>query len=96
MSIYGPIIKEALTNLGSTPDAIADSLRRHRIYGYRDNPNECPIANYLWMVGGKYPMVDGYISRVTINFNRVTVRAPSAVEKFVELFDSGKYPFLEM
>jgi hypothetical protein len=71
---------------------MAVSLRRRRIKGLINDPQDCPLAYYLTKAFG---------ARVWVNPCRIIVGGdvsitPSAeASTFVENFDNNQYPFLE-
>lgn len=88
----------AVTNemwgLGETPDAVADSLRKTGVRGYRGCCFSCPLARYLKARGFGFVTV-GVNSVVCVVPKETTKhRLPAAVLEFVKRFDDGLYPDL--
>jgi hypothetical protein len=88
-----------LTELGSTADAVADTLRAAQIRGQRAHPGLCPIAQYLAqkapsslrdvVVLGSWPYkVIAYVSDLEQPYEqRIEVLVPPPVETFIDRFD---------
>lgn len=95
-------IESFLNSLGSSPDEIAESLRKMNIKGKRSRSDRCPIANVLTkkLNEGSYK-VSGvvYYKPAKKLFRQreddVSVFTPPAVFKFISKFDQGFYPTLE-
>jgi hypothetical protein len=94
-------IIKALRALGRTESAVVKKLTALRIKGYKEEGDNCPIANYL---GRKIPSlkcnvvvdVSGCSQRSTcfddVRFANHNLRH---IGKFVVSFDSGEYPKLD-
>jgi hypothetical protein len=85
-----------LVSLGSEPDEVAQALRAAGIYGYRDEPASCPVANWLAQETGLSPHVD----RAAVELYPIPIgdegplvesATPLAVAEFVGRFDNGEY-----
>ena len=93
-------VRNKLRKLGSTPGAIAKSLRTLGIKGLQESQTRCPLAMYLnktliespgqwWMVGGDI------VQRVEGNDVQPFTRTPAACRQFIDRFDAGKYAYLQ-
>ncbi len=98
----------ALVDLGTTPDAVADTLLLHGVTGVRSNGGECPITRWVkrqvpevahlftcvvpW--GDDNLWIDDKFVIGQIGGAAVTIRLPVAVEDFIVDFDRGVYPWL--
>ncbi len=89
-------LAEALAALPDTADGIAAHLRAKGIRGVRENPDCCPIANYLSGTGGLYgPDVDpSRIDAFTDEGDAEQVCTPAHIAEFVRRFDDGEWPEL--
>lgn len=78
-------------------EGVAKFLRNRGIKGARDEPDSCPIANYL--SDGFYANVSGEVELVmdTHPLFAVTVEEnlTPAMDEFINKFDSGNYSYLE-
>jgi hypothetical protein len=81
-----------------TPEQVAAVLDRAGARGKRREPIWCPLHFYLSAVTGYGPI--GVAGNVTaVGFARrvhVTVKHPDVIETFIEEFDGGAYPSLDM
>jgi hypothetical protein len=86
-----------LQTLGESPAAVADSLLAAGITGKRDDPECCPVANWLRRETGAEPYVevDEAQLRGTRGAEAIEVKLPRAVRGFVEAFDFCEYLDLE-
>ena len=90
-------VADLLARLGTTPAAVADSLRAAGITGVTDNVFADPIANYLKASGVERPEVD--LEHVNLDAYEnpdmtdgpFRVRHPKAVREFLVAFDNGSY-----
>jgi hypothetical protein len=90
-----------LDELGTTPDAVADTLRARGIQGVRNTVRILnPIVRY---VTSQYPDARAVdlilVDRLRIVFasgEPTEVPVPEAVLRFLEMFHRGAYPELEM
>ena len=78
---------EKLEALGSTPDAVAESLREMGIRGRQGDIQACPLARYL---GPGYYVGANSFWRVL----GVSRPLPQACSRFRERFDARRYPDL--
>ena len=80
-----------LSDLGSTPDRVAQTLFEAGVRGYPGSSVACPVAKWLnqvspdgeWIVSSSESHCVGSGPAVLIN--------PPPVSAFVDLFDGGKY-----
>src|SRR3974390_3526118 len=82
--------------LGSTYNAIADSLATHGVRGVPGNHEQCALARYLQAVIGADPetvavSVPGPGGPVALSRGRpsVRLRLPAEVRAFIQAFDAG-------
>lgn len=97
---YNKIV-ELLSDLGSTPEAVAESLRGRNCKGKKQLARCCPIAN---LVRTNLNLAENEALTVTIggvlitnrySENVIFVTTPDPVMNFISAFDGGKFPFLE-
>jgi hypothetical protein len=87
---------DVLNGLGSTADAIAEELLAADVTGMREDPECCPIANYLTRCTDARPSVQReYVSLTWQDGSELEVRTPDPVRFFVAAFDSREYPELD-
>ena len=91
-----------LEEMGSTPDEIADHLRAAGVQGVRNtvrflNPIVRYVQQHVQVDAWSLNMIQGDRLRLTID-NRQKVEAviPAAVRLFLDAFNRGTYPDLEM
>ena len=96
-------INEYLTSLGSTPDEVADNLRRQGIKGIVGSKCHCPVLNAIYQAcpdfwsglqivnGARLP--DGRWSYcATLDDDQIMdPRLPQPVMDFIGAFDGGEY-----
>ncbi len=84
-------LRSLLSELGSTPDEIAKTLRKKRCKGGHGSMN-CPVHNYL---NRKLScVVEACPERIFAD--GVSIKTPKAISDFIYEYDcKGKYPFLE-
>jgi hypothetical protein len=87
--------------LGNTPDAVADVLRARSITGVRNAVRFLnPIVRYAHTkISGAYgiDLIQGDKLRIEFAKGEVTeIAVPGPVRRFLEWFDQGRYPDLEM
>jgi hypothetical protein len=90
-----------LDQLGSTPEAVGESLRRAGVRGDPFLVSRCPVARYLHAVVGAEPNVGKIkvgLYKTVINGPRwwrpMTIGLPLPVRLFVLGFDRGQFPEL--
>jgi len=92
-----PSPKDFLRSLGDTKEAVAESLRRLGVCGYRDDSLECPIANALREhaeipFNAKHIRVLG--DRITYENTDFIVHSacntPKPVKDFIKSFDKSE------
>lgn len=82
-----------IEQLGDDPLVMAAKLEELGIRGVRSNGEKCPLANYLRRNGYTSLMVGDteiFLDEV------VNCELPEAAEEFVEFFDGGHFPQLEI
>lgn len=85
-------IADYLAALGSTADAVAETLRRLGITGRPRAVNHCPVANYLREHAGMaHPNVS---PRAVTTRNEHVTYVPAPVAGFIRAFDLGYFPDL--
>ena len=90
---------DAVAKLGTTPDAVAETLTLHNALGKRHHSCECPVSRYLLDACGASKVMTtlataqifysdswGYVE---------AIKLPRPVYEFIIAFDSGDYPQLE-
>lgn len=89
-------LEGTLAALPPDADEIAALFSNEGITGRRDNPCDCPVANYLSSEGVVAPSVGiTHASGFSRAFEQyATVDVPSHVRQFIAAFDSGRYPEL--
>ena len=84
-------LTDALRALGRlSPDEIAALLHDHGVTGDIGSHSACPLAHYLTRVTGE-------ATSVGLSFafrGEVDVVLPQSTQRFVDRFDTGRYPFL--
>ena len=98
--ITSETIVAALSELGNTPEDIRASLCSQGIVG-DNSPGTCPIAAYL---SNKFPNAYPAVTDIEIDVDifqddryvTLHIQTPGPVEQFVDNFDNGKYPELEL
>jgi hypothetical protein len=87
----------ALAELGSTSKAVAMSLRRLRVKGFRMRCRCCPIARHLARsFKGCEVRVDGTTIWLTWQspWAVIVVAVPQPIRKFINRFDNGEFDYL--
>ena len=99
MTALADQIRDALAELGDSPDAIADRLRELDITGSMHGGGDtCPLYVYLhrafpdvsWVTGSEVLVGKGPIGMSS----QVVARLPVAAQEFVHAFDDDVYPDL--
>lgn len=86
----------ALRSLGDSPNKIANKLAKLGIVGEREESDRCPIAFFIRShAPGKSITVCSDEIEIT-NGEEISITPPAAVTRFVEQFDNGKFPELEL
>lgn len=93
-------MRAKLEALGKTSDDVAAALTVLGIKGVPISANKCPVRNYMMRA-----LEDANAQKTTCSVSPFQVRAsngitavtdlPEPVRAFVNLFDSGEYPFLK-
>lgn len=92
MDVFQKQVDKAVKKLGKTPQQMAKSLQTRKIKGHAGDPNSCPLANYLMR---EFGVDTADVSDEGVSANGVEIPATSVVNKFIVLFDAGKFPKLE-
>lgn len=97
-------VHEYLLSLGKTPDQVAETLQAQGIKGYRASADSCPLANALNAHYGAG--VQAFVTHTDVTLARYPVASdanndylivnPLQIAEFVEAFDRGVYPELEL
>jgi hypothetical protein len=85
-----PRVIEAITDLGDTPDAIADRLRA---LGIKGRPGACdtsPLARFIQTIPGAGDAYAGY-DTVDLRNGEAPLDLPEAAVEFGARFDRGVY-----
>jgi hypothetical protein len=93
-------ISQTLEAMGSTPDQVADAVRRMRVVGLRDSTSFMnPVVRYLnrnLNIGGKLEVgAGGTVLRLMYDGRLTQVTLPVPVQVFLDGFHRGLYPDLE-
>ncbi len=93
-------ISRKLEALGSTPDQVAETLRRERIQGMRDSTSFMnPVVRHLnrtLTIGGRLEVgAGGTVLRLQLEGKVQEVPLPVPVQAFLDCFHPGLYPDLE-
>jgi hypothetical protein len=92
-------LKSALTALGTTADAVARNLDAMGFRGCKNSESNCPVANYLLASisdACRARVLCGFVDVFDSDEDRISAEWPSAVDEFIELFDNGRLPSLEV
>lgn len=81
-------VRTALKQLGFSPEEVAHSLMELGIKGKIHDADHCPLAVYLLRQGARFITVHAHC----LEFERLKVRTPSAIARFISLFDAGRWP----
>lgn len=88
-------IREALVDLGDTPEKMRVSLRERGVKGVTCEPNACVLAEYLREEFGRECSVQiGDRVSVGVANESFTIRTDAIVDAFIENFDNNQYPEL--
>lgn len=91
------LVKATLKELGSSPDAVAASLRMRKIRGRESSARRCPLAVYLNKSLGVSGLESLVGDVVEIQLAGSTIGAIwNPQKRFINRFDAGRYPFLKM
>jgi hypothetical protein len=93
-------IELALAALGSTPTAVAETLRAAGVAGRRDSPSvQNVLVRYLNRtvdIGGRLEVgASGEVVYLYRGGSAVSFRVPDPVREFLAAFHRGDYPDLE-
>jgi hypothetical protein len=93
-------IGQLLEALGSTPDKVAEALRRARVRGLRDSTSFMnPVVRHLnrtLNIGGRLEVgAGGTVLRLQRGGEVKEVPLPLPVQAFLDCFHRGLYPDLE-
>lgn len=87
-------VTAALTQLGDTPDQVADELYAKEIKGFRGCPGSCPVARFVCTLDGvAYAEVTEESAWLMPDEGETACRVtlPGPVTEFVVNFDQGVY-----
>jgi hypothetical protein len=93
-------LNEYLTALGTTSEAVAESLRKQGVKGLQRSIYKCPVLNALYKAVPNYwpglRILGGPLNyRATLNDDQIMDPVlPKPVVAFIRDFDEGKYPDL--
>jgi len=92
------MIIEAIEALGPDKQSVVAKLEELGIKGRRSQACECPITKYLESKGLRYvgTASDSLCFDAAEGDIALTVNTTSAVKYFIQDFDMGKYPELEL
>lgn len=93
-----PAVTQAFAELGDTPEAVADTLARRGIKGFRNNIEHNPLAQMLRHIAGSDAAVEVHprSAFVANGYDIVIVDLPSAVRNFYLEFEYGLHPGLDV
>lgn len=89
-------VEGALAYLGDTSGLVACTLQAggYRYRGVRSNSHLCPVA--LWL-RERFEEVDSIsVGRVFVRVGTLVVDTPIPITTFIDCFDDGAYPRLEL
>lgn len=87
-------LEQALAELPDTADGIAAYLIEQECHGKRKAGLRCPIANFLRGTG---EFDDPFVDRAVVySDERYSVPTPQHVSAFVDRFDAGEWPELDI
>jgi hypothetical protein len=99
-------LKQALEALGNAGAEVGASLEAFGVKGERHYCKTCPVAKYLLMVFPDAEEVEVHdetcrvirtvVDYVNVDHEAINAETPLAVATFVEDFDNGYYPQLEV
>lgn len=84
-------VMDRLADLGDSAEQVADALAEKGITGQCENPNGCPIFNYLTNQGFAVHSVGDEV----IEVDGEEIDTPSAIASFIYGFDQGEWPELD-
>lgn len=98
----------ALVDLGSTVDAVADTLFMHGVTGRRNNGGDCPVTRWLKRQAPEVAhlftcvaphgvdnlWLDDQFLIGQVGGASVAITVPTPVVDFISDFDRGVYPYL--
>lgn len=91
-------VTEALTALGTTPDEVAENLRREIGKTAGTGIHDCPIATYInKLIGGSESGFTACVSYEQWSLHGGSGEGndlPTAVRQFIGKYDGRLYPFL--
>lgn len=87
-------LERVLSDLGDSPETVASFLEGQGVKGRRYAPQRCPVAVYLQRV---FPDV-GYleVGPLWIPLGPARVNTPPPIRRFIDAFDDGQFPALEI
>lgn len=93
-------VEQFLANLGSSEQAVYETLKNRGIQGLRNISRQCPIARVLMQEFNTKAYVTSVEVFMPDNMNskpygEVFVPTTEAVMDFIDSFDAGNYPDLE-
>jgi hypothetical protein len=90
-------LRALIDSLGAEPDEVCGSLLKASCRGIRGAYDHCPIAVWLEKQGAPLPVVQALSVTVCCDDGtQVSAYTSEAAKQFVELFDAGNYPELEV
>jgi hypothetical protein len=87
-----------LESLGDSPGKVAETLAELKIFGFRHETRQCPLANFLLRRKHFRPKILGCPDIVEAGLwdSRYFCRLPAACLRFHRSFDEGRFPGLEL
>jgi hypothetical protein len=92
-------VQKLLSSLGKTPDQVAASLHAIWIHGNPQETSNCPISAYLMQKAHVQRCWVGNSSIIFISRwtgSHLQVEMSDTIKEFVERFDRGEYPALQI
>jgi hypothetical protein len=101
-------LSRILTALGKNPDQVAEALRSSKCGGKRYGNFPSPVIRYVYryfddgtleLVYSVVPTAPALVSKLylyRLDGSREEVCLPAAIREFLDLFDQGAYPDLEL
>ena len=92
------LLRDHVDELGSSPDEVAGHLIKAGCRGVPGEPDACPVAQWLARHGAVGVQVTQLSVMVSDLYGEplVSIYTSEAVRRFVEEFDAGGYPELDV
>lgn len=90
------VVKSLLVALGNSAAAVANNLELEGCRGERESCGTCPVADYLHRKTGRHFLVSPNGISVEGSPFGEYIPCPLAVATFMDLFDGGRWPALDV